>query len=62
MQFEFKTTPSDEMTQNQIIETRVMKEIGEAIFNRGRDAKGGSMSLGLPALEVGFKATRNRKL
>ena len=62
MQFEFKTTPSNEMTRSQIIETRVMKQTGEAIFNRGRDAKGENMSLGLPALEVGFKATRNRKL
>lgn len=62
MQFEFKTNPSNEMTRSQIIETRVMKQTGEDIFNRGRDVKGRSMSLGLPALEVGFKATRNRKL
>lgn len=55
MQFEFKTTPSNKMTQSQIVETRVVKQTREAIFNRGRDAKGGSMSLGLPTLEVGSK-------
>ena len=50
MRFEFKTTLGNEMTQSQIIETRVKQ------FSTGEEMQGGSV------LEVGFKVTRNRKL